>query len=204
MKKAIHSVLIVLILILSFMVYQSIMKPIRFNKEKDTRYAAAIEKLKDIRKIQIAYKTKYGVFAENFDKLINFVKNDSFPVVRAIGSVPDSLTEEQALKAGIIERDTFYFSVLDSLFFAGFPIDSIKYVPYTQGDTFFIGAGEIETGSKIKVKVFEANVKNDILLNGMDRQLVVNFNDLRNKITGFPGLRVGSLTEASNNVGNWE
>jgi len=38
----------------------------------------------------------------------------------------------------------------------------------------------------------------------MDEQLVANFNDERIKLTGYAGLKVGSLTEATNNAGNWE
>ena len=56
----------------------------------------------------------------------------------------------------------------------------------------------------LKVRVFEAKVPYDILLAGMDRQLVINYKETRQKITGYPGLRVGSLEEATNNAGNWE
>ena len=67
-----------------------------------------------------------------------------------------------------------------------------------------MGAGEIETGSGLKIKVFEAKVHNNVLLKGLDRQLVINMNDLRKKLERYPGLQVGSLTEATNNAGNWE
>ncbi|HCY00899.1 MAG TPA: hypothetical protein DG754_12240, partial [Bacteroidales bacterium] len=60
------------------------------------------------------------------------------------------------------------------------------------------------TGSGLTIKVFEAKVHNDVLLKGLDRQLVINMNDLRRKLERFPGLQVGSLTEATNNSGNWE
>ena len=67
-----------------------------------------------------------------------------------------------------------------------------------------MGAGEVETGSKVKVKVFEVYALYDILLNGMDKQLVINYIDEREKIVKFTGLKVGSLKEATNNSGNWE
>jgi hypothetical protein len=66
---------------------------------------------------------------------------------------------------------------------------------------FELAAGEIETGSKVKVKVFEAKVHNDIILNGLDKQLIINLNDLRKKLDRYPGLQVGSITEANNNAG---
>jgi hypothetical protein len=209
MRTVIQIILAVAILILGYLMVESIMKPIRFNRVKDKRWNATIERLKDIRTAQLAYKAEYGEFTGSFDTLINFVKNDSFKVVKAIGSLTEDqieagLTEREALRQGIITRDTIKISVLDSLFYKGYAIDSMRYVPYTPSDTFTMGAGEIETGAKVNVEVFEAKVKNDVLLHGLDEQLVTNFNDERIKITGYPGLKVGSLEEATNNAGNWE
>jgi len=185
------------------------MQPIRFNREKDKREKVAISRLEDIRTAQVAYKAKFGEYAGDFDALINFVKLDSFPNVMKIGSIPDSLyaagmTEREAIKLGIIIRDTIYVPVLDSIFHAKYTIDSLRYVPFADTNQFFIGAREIETGSKVRVKVFEASVLYDILLHGLNRQLVINYNSTRVKITGFPGLRVGSLEVPTNNAGNWE
>ncbi len=209
MRAAIRIVLALAIILLGYLLIESIMKPIRFNKEREKREDATISRLEDIRTAQVAFKDKYGRYTGSFDSLINFVKYDSFPVVRAIGSIPDSLylegmTETEAIKLGLIIRDTMYVSVLDSIFSPMYPIDSIRHVPYSDTAEFFLGATEIETGSKVKVKVFEAHVLNDILLHGMDRQLIINYNAERVKITNFPGLRVGSLEEATNNAGNWE
>jgi len=209
MRVAIKIVLALAIILLGFLLIESIMKPIRFNKERQKRERATISRLEDIRTAQVAFKDKYGKYTGSFDSLISFVKYDSFPVVRAIGSIPDSLylegmTESEAIKLGLIIRDTMYVSVLDSIFTPRYPIDSLRYVPYSDTAQFFLGATEIETASKVKVKVFEAHVINDILLHGMDRQLIINYNAERVKITNFPGLRVGSLEESTNNAGNWE
>jgi len=212
MKKAIQAFLMVAIIALGYLLWKSINKPISFNKEKDRIEAATIQRLKDIRSAQVAYKAEYKVFTGDFDTLITFLKTDSFRVVQAIGSVPDSLIEElgrakaerQALLDGIISRDTIKLSVKDSLFVAGYYIDSLRYVPFTNGKLFELGAGVIQTGSKVVVRVFEAKVPYDILLAGLDRQLVINYKETREKITGYPGLKVGSLEEATNSAGNWE
>ncbi|MDD3568669.1 MAG: hypothetical protein PHT92_09740 [Bacteroidales bacterium] len=200
MKTVYQILLLVLIVVLSYLVFESIMTPIRFNNEKDKRYAKTIDRLKDIRTAQLAYRSVHNKFTGSFDTLINFVKYDSFRVVRQIGSMDDSL----ALAQGLVRRDTVAISVLDSLFKKGYPVDSLRYVPYTGGAEFELGAGELLTGSGLKIKVFEAKVHNDVLLKGLDRQLVINENDLRKKLERFPGLQVGSLTEATNNAGNWE
>lgn len=209
MRTVIQIVLALGIIFLGYLLIESIMQPIRFNREKDKREKATISRLVDIRTAQVAYKAKFGEYADDFDALINFVKLDSFPNVMKIGSIPDSLyetgmTEREAIKLGIIIRDTIYVPVLDSIFHAKYPIDSLCYVPFAETNQFFIGAREIEAGSKVRVKVFEASVLYDILLHGLDRQLIINYNSTRVKITNFSGLRVGSLEEPTNNAGNWE
>ncbi len=209
MRVAIKIVLALAIILLGYLLVESIMKPIRFNKEREKREKATISRLENIRTAQVAFKDKYGRYTGSFDSLINFVKYDSFPVVRAIGSIPDSLylegmTELEAIKLGLIIRDTMFVSVLDSIFSPRYPIDSLRHVPFSDTAQFFLGATEIQTLSLVKVEVFEAHVINDILLHGMDRQLIINYNAERVKITNFPGLRVGSLEESTNNAGNWE
>ena len=199
MKTVIQIVLVIAIIILGYAIYESIQKPQRFNKEQERRYKRTIEKLKDIRTIQISYKAKHNRYTGSFDTLIDFVKYDSFDVVKAIGMVTDSMlaegiTEKKALQLGLITRDTSKVSVLDSLFDQNYPIDSIRYVPFTPGEEFFLGATKLTTASKVIVPVFEASVLNNVLLNGLEKQLIINFNEQREKITGFKGLRVGSLT----------
>ncbi len=201
MKTIIQILLSIAILVLGYMLVDSINQPIRFQHEQRARYNRTIQRLKDIRTAQLAYRSIYGEFTGNFDTLINFVNNDSFRVVMSIGDMDDSL----AVALGQIIRDTIRVSVKDSLFPKNYPIDSLRYVPYTGGrQEIFLGASEVMTGSGLAVKVFEAHVHNDVLLAGLDRQLVINLNDERTRRDQFPGLRVGSLTETTNNAGNWE
>ncbi|MBN2349794.1 MAG: hypothetical protein JXJ22_13190 [Bacteroidales bacterium] len=207
MKTAFQIILAVAIVILGYLIVESIMKPIRFNKERSEREYATIEKLKDIRKIQVAYKDKYGKYTGDFDTLIAFVKNDSFNIenIRHLaGWDPDAYTFEQGLKNGLIRIRITKQSVKDSLFHKDYPIDNIKYIPYTNNSVFGLGAGSLETGSKVTVQVFEAYALFDTLFAGLNKQLVINYKDEKVKITKFPGIKVGSLTEATNNAGNWE
>ena len=208
MKIVVRILLGAAIIVLGYLVIESIMEPIRFNKEKKKREDATIQNLKDIRTAEVAYKTKYAKYTGSFDILISFVKFDSFPVVMAIGRISDDLwdkgvTEKEAIKMGIIIRDTSYVSVLDSIFSKTYPIDSLRFIPYGS-EEFFLAAAKIETASKVKVNVFEAHVLNSVLLHGLNKQLIINYSAEKEKITGFKGLRVGSLEEATNNAGNWE
>jgi hypothetical protein len=212
MKTAIQITLLAAILVLGYLIFESIMTPIRFNQERQVREDKTIQRLKDIRTAQIAFKSEYERYTGDFDSLITFLKTGHFTVVKAIGSAPDSLievlgkkeAEKIALKKGLIQRDTIQLSVIDSLFYVGYPVDSMRFVPFTNNYLFEMGAGQLETGSKVKVRVFEAKVPFDVLLAGLDPQLVVNYIEEREKITGYPGLKVGSLEETTNNAGNWE
>ncbi len=204
MKTVFQIILGIAIIVLGYLLVESIMNPIRFNKEKDLRYDKTIERLIDIRTAEVAYKSQNGKYTGSFDTLIDFVKSDSFKVVQAYGFVPDGYTEAQALKEGIVRRDTILISVKDSLFAESFSVEKLRYVPFTDNKQFELAAGQIETGSQVKVEVFEAKVHNNALLQGLDKQLVINFNDEREKMSGYAGLKVGSLEEATNNAGNWE
>ncbi len=192
-------------LVLVYFLYETVMTPIRFNKIQQQRYEATIERLKDVRTAQRAYRSVKGEYAGHWDTLINFIKNDSFFLVKKTGEYSqDDMTEAEALRLGYILRDTIKIAVIDSLLKNYRMIDSLRYVPYTGGDTFTIGSGVIETGARVDVQVFEAAVPDSVLLDGLNPQLIINFSERREKMTGYPGLRVGSLTEATNDAGNWE
>jgi hypothetical protein len=210
MRTVIQVALFIVALVLAYFVYNSIQTPITFKKEQDTRYNQTIERLKDIRKAQIAFKDVHGRFTGSWDTLINFVKFDSVRIVKKIGNLTDSMVEKginerKALELGLIVRDTLRESVLESVFGENYNADQLKVVPLKDTTAYFtLGATVITTGSGIKVPVFEAKVHNNVLLRGLDRQLVINLNDQRRVQNRYPGLKVGSLTETNNNAGNWE
>lgn len=199
MKTVYQIVLAILIVVIAYFVYESIMSPIRFEKEKNKRYDVTIQRLKDVRTAQLAYRSRYSKFTGSFDTLITFLKEGEFKVVKQIGSEDDSI----ALAQKKVFRDTIRVAVRDSLF-KNYPVDSLRFVPFSGGDQFELAAGELETGSKIKVKVFECKAHNDVILKGLDRQEIININDLAKKLEKYAGLQVGSMTEATNNAGNWE
>ncbi|MFA5587595.1 MAG: hypothetical protein GX792_01705 [Bacteroidales bacterium] len=210
MRAVIQILLTAVAIFLGYLIYKSIQDPINFEKEKDARYEQTIEKLKDIRKAQLAYKDVYGKFTGSWDTLIHFIKYDSLRNVRKIGELTDSmidagLTERRALQRGLIIRDTIRVPVLGAIFDKSFNADQLQYIPVEDTVAIFdMGANVITTGSGIKVPVFEAKAHNNIVLKGLDRQFVINMNEQRRLNERYPGLKVGSLTESVNNAGNWE
>ena len=204
MKALIHVLLAGLIVFLAYATIQSIVKPIEFQQEQQKRYAETIQKLKDIRTAEGAFKEVNGDYTASFDTLIDFLKTGEFSIVRKIGEIPEDLlgqiSEKEAIQKGMIIRDTTKVSVLDSLYPANYKVDSLRFIPYSGGREFTLKKNIIETQSKLKVKVFEASAPSKYILKGLDEQEIINLNDGLD----YKGLKVGSVTEVNNGAGNWE
>lgn len=211
MRKVIQILFVLIIIALGYLIVESIMEPIRFNQEVEVREQATIARLIDIREAQKAYKDIYKTYTGSFDTLISFVDTGNFEVVRAIGEIPEEWLDEmgfekardRALKEGVISRETTKVPVQDSLFGKSYAIDSLQYVPFTEGVKFTMESSEIVTSSNLTIQVVEAYVLYEDLLAGLDQQLIVNYIDERVKIVGFDGVKFGSLEEGTL-TGNWE
>ncbi len=211
MRRVIQVLFVLVIIVLGYLIVESIMEPIRFNQEVEVREQATIDRLIDIRETQKAYKDIYKRYTGSFDTLIAFLDTGSFSVVKAIGEIPEEWLDElgfekareRALSEGVISRETTKVPVLDSLLGIGYNIDSLRLVPYVVDVAFSMESGEILTSSNLVVQVVEVSVMYDNLLNGMDGQLIANYKDERLKIVGFAGVKFGSMEEGTL-TGNWE
>ena len=207
--KKITLLLIPLNFILFYLVFNSINSEVAFNEEAEIRIAENVQKLKDLRQLQIKYKQNKGEFADNFESLINFLENDSIAIVKATGETPDSLingsqiSDELALELGLITRDTAYVPAKEIIFdptYMGsrknkFSLDIMNLitVPYSK-ETYNIDAGQVEKGN-VTVQVFEISANYRAVFTGLDA---------KNKKYNLDALlKVGSMTEASLN-GNWK
>ncbi len=206
-RLGIQAGLLIVAVILGILIYRSIMQPVRFQQEKDMRSEAVVKKMKDIRTVQQAYKKAYGRFIASPDSLILFLENGEIPYVKMIGTVPDSLTEEEAVEMGIVSRETF----TENAFVVLFPevtdkeafLSNMMKVPFNKsGKKISMEAGFISK-SGYQVPVFEARVPFEDMLEGMDEQLVVNEIAKAETYNRYPGIKVGSMTEAITE-GNWE
>lgn len=207
MKRAIQIVLLAVIIGLGYAIYRSINEPIEYEEQYQKRTKAVVNRLKLIRDAQVAYKTIHEKYTGSFDTLIDFVKNGQLKMLRMEGSLNDSLlaagmTEKEAIKLGIIKRDTVYIPVKDSIC-KNFDPDSLRKVPFVGAD-FELGATILTSSSNLAIPVFEAKVANKVYLKGLDEQQRINKDNLAIKLGRYPGLKVGSLEEANNNAGNWE
>ena len=62
MKKVLQICLAIVIIALAYVVYRQIATPVEFENERKTKEAAVIERIKDIRTAERAFKSKYQRF----------------------------------------------------------------------------------------------------------------------------------------------
>lgn len=201
MKKILTFIILPLVIIyLGYMLYASIQEPVEFDKASNFRKEVAVDRLKDIRDLQVAFKSKYGRYTGSLDSLINFYKTDSIVVVKQVGSYDDSLAVAQKR----VYRDSINILVRDTLIKErGAYIDSIKYIPFSGGDTIIMQA-VYKKVSGVNMPLFEACIPFDNLLKGLDRQLIINLKAVREDTGRYPGWKVGDINVPNNNAGNWE
>ena len=225
LKAVLSIVLFLAIAGLAYAIVNSIMEPVNFNKQVEARRSVGVQRLKDIRTLQVAYRSVNGKFTADFDSLKTFYETGKMEVVMQIGSNDDSLavanteklrkanrkiTPEQmfelykqgqhlvfSLSSMVAVKDTLFHSRRD------FNIDSLQYIPFSQGDTIQMEA-IIKEVSGVKVPLFEAKMPYKSLLKGLDNQLRINLDADRRTMNRYEGLQVGSISAPNNNAGNWE
>jgi hypothetical protein len=148
---------------LAYRNYRSIVEVLEFNAAKRANDSRVIQGLKDLRTAQLGFRQAYGTFTGDLNTLSEFVKQGTIPMIRAIGQVPDTLTEVAALELGIIVRDTINAPALDSLFRSPraienrvYPFDPNTFVNSpTSGLPWLLKAGVISSSGR-NVPVFLA------------------------------------------------
>ena len=208
MKVTLKILLAVAVVLLAYMCYRSIMGPIEFKDERDRRENLIKARLIDIRKAQIEYKNIHKVHAANFDELSKFLKDEKLPFLIKEGVLTDEqlekgMTEKEAVKKGLIRRDTVWVTAVDTLFGKGYNVDDLRNVPGANVQ-FTMDTATLTSGSGYTVKVYQCGVLYDDYLGDLNKQEVYNLKDKASKMGKYAGLRVGSVEEINNNAGNWE
>lgn len=230
MKKVINAVLAVCVVLLAVICWRSIQDDINFDRDVEYREAQVKARLLQIKDAEEAYKQQHpeGAYCADWDVLTEFVRNGQLPVVIKEGVLSDEqmekgLTESKA--AAIINsgdakaiaeyklqgfrRDTIWVSLMDSLYKGqNLNVDSMRYIPFSEGDTFNIEARPhvARSGAIVQVMVCEAPI--GCYLKGMGKlgdRMIKNKTIEADKMYRFAGLKIGDLGDAwNNNAGNWE
>jgi len=207
MKLGIQIVLWLASIFFAYKIYDSINGPIKFNQVKNERYAKVIDRLKDIRKAQIAHKDVKGVFANNFDSLVKFVDEGIFTLIEKKDSsyLEYDRTYRIDMLREVIVIDTLgTVSVKDSLFSGTERYKKMAYIPIDGvQDSMFRIKSEVINKNGYNVPVFEVKVSKNIVLFDQNKDLVKQENETVS-VDGVKGPEIvlGSLSNVSTN-GNW-
>lgn len=164
------SIVVMVVMILgsaamAYLDYYSIDSELKYIKKKEMIASHVIQRLKDIRTAEVAFHDAHGRYTADWDSLESFILTGEVPMIQAYGEKPDTLSEAEALEMGLIVRDTVYESVLEREFLSEaalnqrnytFHVDSLRYVPFSDGQTFDLQAGHILDASGRSSAVFMA------------------------------------------------
>ena len=205
-RKQITYVLFFFSALLVFAIYQSINSPIEFNKVKNERYLKVIDRLKDIRNAQVAFKSVNGIYSNSFEELVKFVDSAQFTIVQKRDSSYmqyDRIYRIDMLREVIVIDTLGYVSVKDSLFSNN---DSYKFmasIPIEGVDNKFKLKADIIDKNGYNVPVFEVRVSKDLILFDQNKDLIAQEKQTVS-VDGVngPDIVLGSLSDVSTN-GNW-
>ena len=160
MKKLFQIILAVAIVGLVYVIYVQISTPIRFDKETKAKKAQVIDRIKDIRTAQRAFKSKYQHFTASFDSLSAFVLTDTLELERKIVDEDDSAAMAMLKKSGKKNIEKFKIAVIDTIFapkkVTRQDVENFRFIPGTGNKAQFImEAGIITTESKVVIPVVE-------------------------------------------------
>lgn len=224
MKTAINVTLGVCAVILLYLCYQSILQPIKFNEERDVREAAVKARLLQLKEAEEQYRQQhYGEFCDTMSVLIEFVKTAGIPNVQKVGELSDEQMEKgltESIAAAIVNsgdlkaiaenglenfrRDTTWSSMADAIVGPGGNVDSLQYIPYSNGQIFELEKTIYVGRSGVVQNVMECRASYQAYLYGMNSREVYNLTDAAEKQGRYPGLKIGDLLTPNNNAGNWE
>ena len=211
MKKLFQIIIAVEIVGLVYVIYVQISTPIRFDKETKAKKAQVIDRIKDIRTAQRAFKSKYQHFTASFDSLSAFVLTDTLELERKIVDEDDSAAMAMLKKSGKKNIEKFKIAVIDTIFapkkVTRQDVENFRFIPGTGNKAQFImEAGIITTESKVVIPVVECRAPYKAFLDTVAyRQEVINLIDEeQNNFNRYPGVKFGSMDSGNNEAGNWE
>ena len=199
-------VLYFLSVVLVFLIFRSINAPIKFNEVKNERYSIVIDRLKDIRNAQIAFKSVNGIYSNDFQELIKFVDSAEFTITQKRDSSYmeyDRIYRIDMLREIIVTDTLGFVSVKDSLFANNLDYKDMAFVPIQGIESLFSLKANIIDKNGYNVPVFEVRVPKDIVLFDQNKDLLSQEKETIS-VDGVngPDLVLGSLTDVSTS-GNW-
>ncbi|WP_299062287.1 hypothetical protein [uncultured Polaribacter sp.] len=195
--------LLVLTVFLVIKIYDGVMEPINFNKQKVVKYAKVVEQLKIIRDAQVKHFEVTGKYTEDKAGLIKFIDTarleltETITVIEKVNKGGGIVVDVEVRKTNI----TGYEPVLK--YFKDRNYKEMFKVPGVEGKEFEIQTGSVEKVEGLVVPTFLIQTPKEEILKGMSKSLIKQ--ELQAKATDqIKGeyISVGSLEEVSTG-GNW-
>jgi len=196
-------VLLVLAIFLGFKIYNGIMEPIQFSKEKVTKYAGVVESLKIIRDAEVKFYEVNAKYTSDKVGLLKFIDTAQLALTET-----KTIVEQVNTGGGVIidvEKritDTIGFEPILK-YFKNRAYKTMFKVPGVEGTEFELEVGEVEKVQGLIVPTFRARAPKQGILKGMNESLVkqelevVESDQIRGEYVS-----VGSLDEVTTG-GNW-
>ncbi|MFD2528081.1 MULTISPECIES: hypothetical protein [Polaribacter] len=195
--------LLFLAVFLGFKIYNGIMEPINFNKDKITRYAKVVDNLKMIRDAEVKYYEANGNYTKDKNALIKFIDTAKLALTNT-KTIVETVNKGGGITDEVERRvtDTIgYEPVLK--YFKDRDYKTMFSVPGLKGTEFELEVGTVEKVQGLVVPTFMAKTPKKALLEGMNESLVKQELEViaADQIKG-EYVSVGSLDEVTT-AGNW-
>ena len=195
--------LLILTVYLGFQIYDGIMKPINFNKNKVVRFEKVIKNLKIIRDAEVKFYEVNGTYTKDKQGLIQFIDTAQLALTET-----KTVVEKENRGGGVIidvevrVTDTIgYEPVLK--YFKDRDYKNMFKVPGVKDTEFELEIGNVEKVQGLIVPTFRARTPKKGILEGMDESLIkqeleaIETDQIKGEFVS-----VGSLEEVTTG-GNW-
>lgn len=190
--------LIILNVFLLYILFESINKPIRYERIRADRHEVVKRTLEQIRELQVTYRTETGEFANSFDELFLFADTGFVKIEERKDSsfyYFDEVYQTEMLKDTVLVRVIDRVPVKQHLFGADFDLDRLRYIPFTNRTREFTMASSNIYRQESRLATFEVFAK--------DKDIMT---DLKSEYGDYIDydfqLQIGNLAEPSIS-GNW-
>lgn len=183
-------------------IYNGIMEPINFNKDKVKKYAPVIKNLKIIRDAQLKHYEATGYYTANKENLIKFIDSAKLALT-STQTIVEKVNKGGGITVDVEKRvtDTIGYEPVIK-YFENRDYKNMFKVPGTDKE-FELEVSAVEKVPGLEVPTFRARIQKEILLQGMNTSLVKQELEAMatDQIKG-EFVSVGSLEEVTSG-GNW-
>lgn len=198
--------LLVLAIFLSFKIYNGIMEPIKFAKDKVEKFAPVIKSLKIIRDAEVKYYEVNGKYTTDKAGLIQFIDTAKLAITET-KTIVQNINKGTKWQPIMVEEevrvtDTIGFEPVLK-YFKNKDYKNMFKVPGVEGTEFEVEIAEVEKVQGLVVPTFRARTPKEGILKGMNKSLVKQELEAVESVQ-IKGeyVSVGSLEEVTTG-GNW-